>query len=865
MRTYNSHDPRDGLFGNGWTVDCESGLFLNETTEGYQYILRRSDGKRYVYRQAADGSYASPEGRYERIEPQSDGSVHLVSQFGGRRVFTASGKLTSKIDRNGNSINYTYDRDTNNLLRIGDGDGRHLRLEYNSTGRVSAVLDHTDRRWRYGYDLNGNLITVTDPMGGVRQFHYSPYQADGDGHIYQQLTQVTDESDVVVTTVEYDGEKVSSYTEQENQYSYSWSSTDPAYVTKTDRQNNGWTFYYDEEGLITREIDPLRNEIASEFDADGNLVRFTDTSENVWRNAYDAMGRLLTSTDPLGNVTTREYQGSSPNPVRVVSPSGRLTRLTYDVQRNLLTLTDAAGNRTNLEWDSEGNLTAYIDPLGNRIEQDYNTHGQLTSATDSLGRETEVAYDARGNLVSITNPAGETVRTEYDALGRITSSVDAAGHATTYEYDAAGRLLTLTDPRGNAWRFSYDEYGRLDSETAPDDDTTQYSYLNNNLLAQIIYPDESEVSYTYDAAGRVTRKTTSDDTVNYIYDALGRVVRARNGAAQVDLEYDAAGRQISETVDGRTVLSSYNEEGERTGVTLAERTLTYERDVRGLITQVNAQGNHRLNYDALGRLSRLSHPNGQSTDYTYDAASQLTGIEHDSLMALDYTHDQAGRISRKQGNGDDWRYEYDLAERLIQAAGASDTFTYEYDALGNRLESGGVYGPSNQIEEDENYTYRFDQRGNLTQKLDRSSGTRDLYIHNGQNRLISFERYTGGSDEASTVATYEYDPFGRRVSKTVGDETTHYQWDGSQLVAEYDAAGTVTKRYYYGTGHAPLQVEDGSGIYQIYTDHLETPWLLADQSGQVVWRANYTPYGMSRVDGDPDDDGGVEHHAFIVR
>ncbi|MGI2030701.1 DUF6531 domain-containing protein, partial [Endozoicomonas acroporae] len=56
-RTFNSQEPRSGIFGNGWTVSCEISLLKTvdqiETDAGVeaqeQYVLRTGSGKRYTW------------------------------------------------------------------------------------------------------------------------------------------------------------------------------------------------------------------------------------------------------------------------------------------------------------------------------------------------------------------------------------------------------------------------------------------------------------------------------------------------------------------------------------------------------------------------------------------------------------------------------------------------------------------------------------------------------------------------------------------------------------------------------------------------------------------------------------------------
>ncbi len=44
-------------------------------------------------------------------------------------------------------------------------------------------------------------------------------------------------------------------------------------------------------------------------------------------------------------------------------------------------------------------------------------------------------------------------------------------------------------------------------------------------------------------------------------------------------------------------------------------------------------------------------------------------------------------------------------------------------------------------------------------------------------------------------------------------------------------------------------------IYYFHNDHLGTPQAMSDQSGTIVWKAEYEPFGTAVVDEDPDSDG----------
>ncbi len=92
-----------------------------------------------------------------------------------------------------------------------------------------------------------------------------------------------------------------------------------------------------------------------------------------------------------------------------------------------------------------------------------------------------------------------------------------------------------------------------------------------------------------------------------------------------------------------------------------------------------------------------------------------------------------------------------------------------------------------------------------------------------------------------------YDPLGRLAKTTVGAAVTAFLYDGADLVAEYNSAGALVRRYVHGPAvDEPLVWYEGSGT----TDRR---WLHADERGSVVAVSNssgasiatysYGPYG----------------------
>ena len=186
-------------------------------------------------------------------------------------------------------------------------------------------------------------------------------------------------------------------------------------------------------------------------------------------------------------------------------------------------------------------------------------------------------------------------------------------------------------------------------------------------------------------------------------------------------------------------------------------------------------------------------------------------------------------------------YGYDALQRLASVdppgGGSADTVHYEYDAAGNRLhaglESGGTWLPPyvDYAYGDGGVPGRVTHR--LAEATDGASGATlegfpaydangnpTSWEHEGEPRTLTWDALDrliaiGGVE---FDAGYVYDPLGRRIEKTEQGKTTRYQYDGLDVVAEYDGAYALQASYLFGPGiDEPLKVEGVSaGIVAAY-------------------------------------------------
>jgi len=133
----------------------------------------------------------------------------------------------------------------------------------------------------------------------------------------------------------------------------------------------------------------------------------------------------------------------------------------------------------------------------------------------------------------------------------------------------------------------------------------------------------------------------------------------------------------------------------------------------------------------------------------------------------------------------------------------------------------------------------------MTQKS--VAGVVTKFFYNPEDRL---ERVEDGS--GTVIATYYYDPFGRRLWKEVGGVRTNFHYSDEGLIGEYDATGAEIKTYGYKPGSTwttdPLFMKQGGEYYFYQNDHLGTPQKLTTINGAVVWSAKYSSFGEAEVD-----------------
>jgi Rhs family protein len=284
----------------------------------------------------------------------------------------------------------------------------------------------------------------------------------------------------------------------------------------------------------------------------------------------------------------------------------------------------------------------------------------------------------------------------------------------------------------------------------------------------------------------------------------------------------------------------------------------YEYDAADRLTKITNPINIEttFTYDANDRRTSMTYANGVTTIYTYDDAGRLTNMTTQNSIPVtidsySYTYNSVnGRISMADNYGNH-TYQYDDLYRLTdathpQAYNPDETFTY--DAVGSRqssiLSANYLYDNLNRLLEDDQYTYNYDNNGNLISKIDKSNRDTTTYQYDEEDRLMQVET-------PSYVIQYQYDGFGRRTEKTVNGIVTKYIYDGRDVLFELDENDNIKVRYTHGPGiDEPISVErdtDSDGqldtLYYYHYDGLGSVTAMTDSTGNIVQTYVYDSFG----------------------
>ncbi|MGD8619769.1 MAG: RHS repeat-associated core domain-containing protein, partial [Gammaproteobacteria bacterium] len=861
--TYDSQGNRLTETSSGFAPD---GTPVSRTTT-YQYNgplhqLSRIDGPRTDVNDittleyyADDQSEGANRARLRRVRA-ADGML-LRDDI----VYTATGKIALEYRSNNILIEHAYypgnDRLKSSTVHdLDSGNSSRTEWTYLPTGEVKSIttasLTPDATILIFGYDNARRVTNITDGLG-----NYVEYTLDTEGN--RTGESIHDSTGML-------GKALTRTYDAYNRLDISMSGADS--------------------------YNPLE-QADSDYSTIGNLDRQTDGNGVVTGYSYDNLNRLLSSTRDLGGLgaTTRYGYDAADRLASVMDPADVETRYEYDDLGNLLSAISQDSGTIVYSYDAAGNVKTRQDAMGQLFSYSYDVLGRLTGV-DTPGAADDITYNydncanGSGRLCSITR-GSTTVSYSYDAFGKV------VGHQQlSYTYDAASRVKTIAYPSGAVVTYSYDVAGQVSQVDLMADGTTTtlasgISYAPFGSSTDLVFGNGATLTQGLDTAYRLTSQSVPAvlDLDYALYDGNGNLrIRTDAFSGSSDFSYDTLSRLDTGSGPFGTRDYAYDLNGNRiqlisdgliTNYGYTPRTNRLERENSWIYTlDDNGNTTHKLTDDGLGFVYTYNSHNRliaatarRITDYTGKGRNRTPVIDDVALATYAYNGlDQ--RVSKTLADGTLVQYLYGTDGALLAELDGTAVVQREYVYLNGQLlavldqttrQLGGdetivdngtapVGWTSNTSNKDYGADYLYSDGGSGSTvrwipALD--AGTYDVYVwyvrspkysdsvpftinHNGLTDTMNMDQTTGGGSWQLLAGNITFNGSGSE-SVEVSDINGRTTADAVKFVNVSGGSKTTTTVSY------------------VHNDHLGTPQAMTDETGDVVWRAMYDPFGKATV------------------
>lgn len=787
----------------------------------------------------------------KKTNPRGTATATPTDDFQWTFGYDPKGNLTTVTEPEGSprfATNYTYNAD-GTLASLTDANAKVTTFNtYDGNGLVTKITDAKSQVTQFGYDDDGLLRFIQDPLhasytGGDSRTYRTYFDYDSFHRMGRQSTpkSTAEAAPLIWTAVAYDpnDNPLSQFAPEFGGQFVRGAETKLTYdamdrvLSSSNPQNEKTEYLYDAAGRLTRVTSPkgvattgTNQDFALVYDYDplDRVIRETryDTGQVpakalITHFCYDLAGDLRTVTAPKADVAS----------VTCATPPGFTTSYDYDAAHRLKKQTDPLGHATSYGYDPDGNLDSVTNASNDITTRTFDQRGLLSRVIEPLTATRTITtlyrYDGVGNLIKLISPRA------YDASS---DKVTFTEYVTTNTYDALNQLTTteLSSKTGETKAYvhrSYDANGNLLVTTLPDVAST---------LAGV--PADSRVTSTYFDTGWV--KSTDDHVnppVSYEYNARGQQTFRRSGSSTPELWRYASDGMLDEHKDRGTqgVVYAYD----------ANNNLASAIDRAGIATPGRKPIEIRVTYDALDRVAKVRNRNEgdtstnyQFTTFSYDLNSNVVerannGVESEAgalitpakrhvfaydqsdwlTTQLDYLASGCQRVQNTfTPNG--WEATR-VVSKASQACDASPSFSVKQSSQWTYLKNGkldtlttrsgpigtgalveshdvdyvnvaGIYVNGNRVSD------VFTKKG-PNSDCNASSCTA-TYTYDGKDRLTQEQRTPG------PTITYTLDAPGNVTKKVTPSLTTFFTYSGQRL--DKVATGTATNyvaRYAYDT------------------------------------------------------------------
>ncbi|MDO7484452.1 toxin C-terminal domain-containing protein [Acinetobacter baumannii] len=468
----------------------------------------------------------------------------------------------------------------------------------------------------------------------------------------------------------------------------------------------------------------------------------TDNYENIFGNLLDSTV-TTTSADGATTFTNNVKATYSPHDIANWIPGLVQERTVSSARTGQSTIQ----KKTLFAYDNKQQLKQKIDEPDDaalRLQTDYSydAYGNSTKVTVSgagTGTDTNIGsrtltsfyeagpgYPAGVFKTREVNALSQQGSTTYDAVtGQVLSSTDTNGVTNTQKIDGIGRVVQSIPAVGAQTNT---DYQLCKNFTDVGSNSSECEKGENYKITSLTALNAPVISYK-DANGNVKRTVTKAyDNVNNIvvrneYDPSGRLYRSSTpslsnvgyGSLQwTSYEYDALGRIIKLTEPGNRV-TTYTYNGLESSITNAKGLKRVEKkNIAGEVVEIIDHDNNSLKYsrDALGRLTQTTDALGRSISLTLDKNGNKLQQVDPVLGTWQYRYNPLGQVVwQKDAKGQVTTFQYDVLGRLTQRTEPELTSTWVWDSAVNGKGKLAQLTASNGFSE----SYAYDNFGRMYQ------------------------------------------------------------------------------------------------------------------------------------------------------
>jgi len=426
--------------------------------------------------------------------------------------------------------------------------------------------------------------------------------------------------------------------------------------------------------------------------------------------------------------------------------------------------------------------------------------------------------------------AGDDSITYYAVDGKVLRVVEPGRSRVDYGY-SNGRLVSRTDQNGRSLTYQYDTQGRIEFVVLPDGNRIHYEYgvlATDPFLRRVIYPDGTSREYLYNETAYISASTANLVALTGIID--------ENGVRIGTYRYDSSRRAIStEGASGVNKFTfnyqtGYTEITDPIGTIRRHNFVTLADGAKAPSSETQPAGSGcpaataTMQRDGNGFLSSKKDFNGNTTTYVFNAR----GLEESRTEAQGTTkartittqwHPVFRQPELVTEPGRETSSGYDSATGALQNRTVKDlatdetrTTTYGYQPGTAILES--VDGPRTEVTDLTTYAYRTQDDSNMPMRYRKG----DLWtVTNALGHVTEITEYDSHGNPLRVVdpngieIVLTYDLRQRLKTRTVGGETTSFDYYLTGLLQKATAPDGSWLQYTYDDAHRLTDITDQDG------------------------------------------------------